>query len=80
MPLAPKTRRRALILMAGLVLALIAAIGAAWHLSTRRPAWWHEVQRDAPAVQAQAEQVENGVVSELSRARPAETQRPLAAR
>jgi hypothetical protein len=76
MPLAPKTRRRALILLAGLVLALVAAVGVAWHLSTRPPEWWHELPRDEPAVQAQAERVENGVVSELSRARPAEAQEP----
>jgi hypothetical protein len=76
MPLAPATRRRVLILLAGLVLLVVLGVAIAWYLSFQRPEWWHVVPADAPATRAQAEQVENGVVSELSRARPAEATGP----
>jgi hypothetical protein len=76
MPLASATRRRALILLASLVLLVVLGVGIAWYLSFQRPEWWHVVPADSPATRAQAEQVENGVVSELSRARPAEASGP----
>jgi len=76
MPLSPGTRRRGLILLAGFVLLVVLGVVIAWYLSFQRPEWWHVVPADAPATRAQAEQVENGVVSELSRARPAEASGP----
>jgi len=68
-----------LLLLLGLVLLLAIAGGYAWWLSQQRPEWWHEVPLDEPT-QVQAEQVENTVVSELSRARPAEAPGPYRSR
>jgi hypothetical protein len=66
----PRLPRWLRVVLALQILAL-GALGFAYLLTLRAPSWWREVKAD-PQTTVAAEQVENGVVTQLSLVRPAD--------
>jgi hypothetical protein len=75
-PLAPIRWPRWIRAVVVLQLLLLAAAGVCYLLTRLEPSWWRDPKPQGPATASTAEQVESGVVAQLSLARPSDPQHP----